>query len=46
MVLLAVVYVREHKPAQAIPLLRELTETFPRNTVFQVELGKAIAAEK
>ena len=46
LVLLAVVYVREHKPEKAIPLLKELTETFPKNTIFKVELEKARVAER
>lgn len=46
MVLLAVVYTREHQPEKAVPLMKQLTEAFPRNTVFKVELEKAEAAEK
>jgi tetratricopeptide (TPR) repeat protein len=37
-VLLAVLYRRERRPAQAIPLLKSLAETFPRNNLFRFEL--------
>lgn len=46
MVLLAVVYTREHQPEKAVPLMKQLTEAFPRNTIFKVELEKAESAEK
>lgn len=46
MVLLAAVYLREKKPEKAIPVLTELTETFPRNSLVKVELKKAIEAAK
>lgn len=44
MVLLAALYLREHRPAEAVPVLRELTEEFPKNPLFKVELEKAVAA--
>jgi tetratricopeptide (TPR) repeat protein len=46
MVLLAALYLREHRPQDAVPVLTELTETFPKNSVLKVELEKAEAAEK
>lgn len=36
-VLLAVIYRREHCPQQAIPLLEDLAERFPRNYLFRFE---------
>lgn len=36
-ILLAVLYRREHAPEKAIPLLRELAQTFPRNYLFRLE---------
>lgn len=45
MVLLAAVYLREKKPEQAIPVLRELTEAFPKNPLLKVELAKAEVAK-
>jgi tetratricopeptide (TPR) repeat protein len=46
MVLLAAVYLREKKPEQALPVLTELTEEFPKNPLLKTELAKAIAAAK
>jgi tetratricopeptide (TPR) repeat protein len=43
MVLLAALYLREHRPQDAVPILTVLTDTFPRNAVLKVELDKAIA---
>jgi predicted Zn-dependent protease len=36
-VLLAVIYRREHDPRKAIPLLKELAASFPRNHLFRLE---------
>ncbi|MGA8028197.1 MAG: tetratricopeptide repeat protein [Bryobacteraceae bacterium] len=36
-VLLAAIYRREKRPEEAIPLLKELAETFPRNYLFRLE---------
>lgn len=36
-VLLAVLYRREHRAKQAIPLLKSLAQQFPRNTLFRFE---------
>jgi len=44
MVLLAALYLREKRPDDAIPVLTELTQTFPRNPLLKVELDKALAA--
>ena len=41
MVLLSALYLREHRAAEAIPVLSTLTETFPKNTILKVELDKA-----
>jgi tetratricopeptide (TPR) repeat protein len=46
MVLLAAVYLREKRPEDAIPVLRELTEAFPKNSIVRVELEKAVAAAR
>jgi tetratricopeptide (TPR) repeat protein len=46
MVLLAAVYLREKKPEKAIPVLTELTEEFPRNSLVKIELTKAVEAAK
>ena len=46
MILLAAVYLREKRPESAIPVLTELTEAFPKNSVVKVELAKAISAAK
>jgi hypothetical protein len=46
MVLLAAVYLREKKPQKAIPVLTELTEAFPGNSLVKIELNKAVAAAK
>jgi hypothetical protein len=46
MVLLAAVYLREKKPEKAIPVLTELTETFPKNSLVKIELKKAVDAGK
>jgi tetratricopeptide (TPR) repeat protein len=37
-VLLAAVYRRERKPAEAIPLLRDLIRRYPRNHLFRLEI--------
>jgi len=42
MVLLAAIYLREHRPDDAIPLLTELTGAFPRNPILKIELDKAM----
>jgi tetratricopeptide (TPR) repeat protein len=44
MVLLSALYLREKRPEEAIPVLTDLTENFPRNPLLRVELDKAIAA--
>jgi tetratricopeptide (TPR) repeat protein len=44
MVLLSALYLREHRPGDAIPLLTELTEEFPKNPILKVELEKATRA--
>ncbi len=36
-VMLAAIYRREHRPKQAIPLLKSLVNTFPRNYLFRFE---------
>jgi hypothetical protein len=46
MVLLAAVYLREKKPEKAIPVLTELAETFPKNSLVKIELKKAVDAGK
>jgi len=46
MVLLAAVYLRENKPEKAIPVLTELTEAFPKNSLVKIELKKAVEAAK
>lgn len=46
MVLLAAIYLREHRAQDAIPVLTELTRTFPRNPLLKVELEKAEAGAK
>jgi tetratricopeptide (TPR) repeat protein len=46
LVLLAALYLREHRPADAVPVLTELTEEFPNNPLLRVELEKAVAAAK
>jgi tetratricopeptide (TPR) repeat protein len=46
MVLLAALYLREHRPAEAVPVLTELTQEFPKNPLLKVELEKAVAAER
>ena len=46
MALLAALYLREHRPAEAIPVLTELTEEFPKNPILRVELEKATAATR
>lgn len=38
--LLGVVYRREKRPAEAIPLLDDLIERYPRNWLFRMELGQ------
>lgn len=37
-ILLAVIYRRDHRPKDAIPLLEQLAKTFPRNHLFLFEL--------
>lgn len=44
MVLLSALYLREKRPEEAIPVLTELTQNFPRNPLLRVELDKALAA--
>ncbi len=44
MVLLAALYLREHRPEEAVPVLTELTREFPKNPLLKVELDKALAA--
>ncbi|HTB10428.1 MAG TPA: hypothetical protein VK752_02595 [Bryobacteraceae bacterium] len=46
MVLLAAVDLREKKFADAIPVLTELTEEFPKNPLLKVELAKAMEGAK
>jgi hypothetical protein len=46
MVLLSALYVREHRPAEAIPVLTELTQTFPKNPLLRIELEKATAGAR
>jgi tetratricopeptide (TPR) repeat protein len=46
MALLAALYLREHRPEEAIPVLKELTQEFPKNPVLRVELEKAVAATR
>jgi tetratricopeptide (TPR) repeat protein len=46
MVLLAALYLREQRPAEAVPLLTELTQEFPKNPLLKVELEKALAATR
>jgi tetratricopeptide (TPR) repeat protein len=41
MVLLAALYLRERRRYDAIPVLTELTQTFPKNVLLKVELEKA-----
>ena len=36
-ILLAAIYRREHRSQEAIPLLKELSQTFPRNYLFRLE---------
>lgn len=36
-ILLAVIYRREHRPKDAIPLLQDLAQTFPHNDLLQLE---------
>ena len=40
MVLLAALYLREHRPEDAVPVLTELTQEFPKNPLLRVELGR------
>jgi hypothetical protein len=44
MVLLAALYLREQRPEDAIPVLTELTQAFPKNPLLRNELDKALAA--
>ena len=46
MVLLAALYLREHRPEDAVPVLTELTQEFPKNPLLRVELEKAVAATR
>jgi tetratricopeptide (TPR) repeat protein len=46
MALLAALYLREHRPEEAIPVLKELTQEFPKNPVLRVELEKATAGAR
>jgi tetratricopeptide (TPR) repeat protein len=46
MALLAAVYLREKKPECAIPVLRQLTEEFPKNSIVKIELAKAEESAK
>ena len=46
MVLLAALYLREHRPEEAVPVLTELTEEFPMNPLLRIELEKAVAAAR
>ena len=46
MVLLAALYLREHRPAEAVPVLTELTEAFPKNPLLRTELEKATAGTR
>lgn len=44
MVLLAALYLREKRTAEAVPILTDLTQAFPKNPLLKVELDKAEAA--
>jgi tetratricopeptide (TPR) repeat protein len=44
MVLLSALYLREKRPEEAIPVLTDLTQNFPRNSLLKIELDKAVAA--
>jgi hypothetical protein len=44
MVLLAALYLHEKRPGDAVPVLTELTQTFPKNPLLKIELDKAEAA--
>ncbi len=46
MIILSALYMREKRPAEAVPVLTELAQTFPRNPLLKVELEKAQAAAK
>jgi hypothetical protein len=46
MVLLAAVYLREKRSAEAVPVLTELTGEFPKNPLLKVELEKAMEGAK
>ena len=46
LVLLAALYLREHRPADAVPVLKELTQEFPKNPLLKVELEKADGAAR
>jgi tetratricopeptide (TPR) repeat protein len=46
MVLLSALYLREKRPEEAIQVLTDLTENFPRNPLLRVELDKAVAARR
>jgi hypothetical protein len=42
-ILLAVLYRREHRSANGIPLLKQVSEAYPRNFIFRIELAKLYA---
>jgi hypothetical protein len=42
-ILLAVLYRREHRSADGIPILTQVSQTYPRNFIFRIELAKLYA---
>jgi tetratricopeptide (TPR) repeat protein len=42
-ILLAVLYRREHRSADGIPILIQVSEAYPRNFIFRIELAKLYA---
>lgn len=46
MIILSALYMREKRPAEAVPVLMELVEAFPQNPLLKVELEKAQTAAK
>jgi tetratricopeptide (TPR) repeat protein len=46
MILLAAIYLREKRPQEAVPVLTELMQTFPKNSLLKVELDKATEATR
>lgn len=44
MIILSALYLREKRPAEAVPVLTELAQTFPKNPLLKIELEKADAA--